>query len=142
MVQLYSSSVLRCPSTLQRLTELPIQDAEVKVGARLVPRQSAPTATGRTTSVLLREDEKVAYPISNGIPILMTPEGLQVHPSSHDMHDPRWEEAYEESEHYNRQALLAADSAIGTNFLKQLTDLLEPDRAAASNRERWVDAPY
>jgi len=58
------------------------------------------------------------------------------------MHDPRWEEAYEESEHYNRQALLAADSAIGTNFLKQLTDLLEPDRAAASNRERWVDVPY
>jgi len=90
----------------------------------------------------LRDDQNVAYPIFQGIPVLMTPEGLELHSPSHDMNDPRWEEAYEERDHYNATALSAADSAIGLNLIRTLTTLSMLAKEGSLNRETWVDAPY
>jgi uncharacterized protein YbaR (Trm112 family) len=142
MVKPDRNSPLRCPSTQQRLSEMSISDAEAKVGGRLVPRHSAPTATGHTPSVLLRDDQNVAYPIFQGIPVLMTPEGLEPHSPSHNMRDPRWEEAYEEMDHYNAMALSAADSAIGANLIRTLTTMFDAGKTDSLNRETWVDMPY
>jgi SAM-dependent methyltransferase/uncharacterized protein YbaR (Trm112 family) len=136
------NSQLRCPSTRQCLTEMPISEAEFRIGGTLVPRRSAPAATGRTPLVLLRDDQTMAYPIYENIPVLMTPEGLELHSPSHDMHDARWEEAYEESEHYNTQALSAANSTVGLNLVRALRSTFEGGIASSANPESWVDSPY
>lgn len=133
---------LRCPSTHLALTKVSLAEAEARVGSRLLPRESKPIAIGQTPSVLLREDAKIAYPILDDVPVLMSPESLESHAPTHDMEDLRWAEAYAEMEHYNTQALSSVDSERMAPLVRMLTVLAESETIKQQNRGDWVDSPY
>ena len=106
-----AGGVLVCPETRQPLELIDLEAAEDALagGDALVARSAAsgPPPVGPTASVLLRKDGLGAYPITDGVPVLMLPEVL-VSPGasrSFDLNDPRWAEAYEEMAHYNGRSV-------------------------------------
>ncbi|MGQ0844945.1 MAG: methyltransferase domain-containing protein [Sporichthyaceae bacterium] len=92
---------LRCPQTHLPLREVSADEADWVVGG-LQARLGAPF--GVTDRVLLRSDDAAAYAIVDGIPILLGPEVLTADVPQPDLRDPRWGEAYDEMEFYNRTA--------------------------------------
>src|SRR2546428_12763219 len=78
-----SLSILVCPRTPSPLTLGSADEAEARLGAPLVARTELPNAknqrvppVGRTEMVLLALDRSGAYPVVDGIPILLAPERL------------------------------------------------------------------
>src|SRR5687767_2737665 len=110
LVQLMTSGgaqdILVCPET-----KLPVRQRALDEATSLTPERSlvagrsdGPRPVGPTPSVLLREDHQCAYPVVDGIPVLLAPEAL-VPPSrqrSVDLSDPRYAEAYAEMDFYNQ----------------------------------------
>lgn len=105
-------------------------------------------AAGVTDEVLVRKDLAAAYPVVNGIPILLAPETLFTGDTvmSYDLADPRFAEAYEEMEFYNTVAAEALENLDERGAWSVL-----PTEMAASEEEkesfpspwqRWVDAPH
>jgi SAM-dependent methyltransferase/uncharacterized protein YbaR (Trm112 family) len=97
---------LVCPKSKLPLTEVALADAERNMG-KLAPRKSMkPAPYGRTNRVMVRSDGRVAYPIVSEIPVLLYPEQLLPVSESFevDLHDPKYEEAYSEMDHYNAVA--------------------------------------
>ena len=86
--------------------------------------------------MLLREDHSAAYPVADGVPILMTPEVLTVDPREIDFEDGRWAEAYAEIDFYNQSAEEAVKS-IG-----QIADTLVHLVPEEAWSPAWLDAPY
>lgn len=105
-----NSCEFSCPETKQKLRLTSIEEAEqlISGGVPLISRPNHEKATpfGRTATVMLREDHECAYPVVDGIPILLTPEMLFApdRPRQFDLTHRYWAEAYEEMDHYNRVA--------------------------------------
>lgn len=147
------SQLLVCPETKQRVTACSLADAAERMGASdLVPRrgnQSRPI--GATSTVMLRDDHRCAYPVVGHVPVLLVPEQLLAErdaPSVDviDIADQRYAESYEEMAHYNEAArsqterMEAAPESAG---LAQLLELTQEQRLAFPlPRRRWVDATY
>jgi len=140
------ADLLACPATGQPLRPCPIEEADRAAGAAgpLTPRAGGGTPLGRTPTVLLRQDGRAAYPVVDGIPVLLGPERLvpaAEGPFSVDLNDPRYAEAYQEMDFYNRAA--AVDVEAGARRLLRLAELPSaslgrfPDPAAT-----WLDATY
>lgn len=123
---------LRCPATGLGLTLHGLDSAEAIVGP-LQARVGSPF--GRTDFVLLRADLKAAYPIRDGIPILLTPEILTTEVVQHDLRDPRWSEAYEEMDFYNGEAETEVSAAVVRQFVGY-------SHVGPFPSARWLDAPY
>jgi len=124
---------LRCPETGLGLREMSLAEAEQVVG----PLHSRPGVIfGRTDRVLLREDHAAAYPVVDGVPILMTPEVLTVDPREIDFEDGRWAEAYDEIKYYNQAA---GDAAKSIHQIADTLAHLVPEEAWSP---AWLDAPY
>ena len=149
------SSSLVCPATKLCLELVKMEDAEVRAKGNLLPRADSANAlgnisapAGRTPFVLLREDNKCAYPVVDGIPILLAPEALSVsaEPLHFDLTEPAYAEAYEEMDFYNDAAAAAAKKLSRNGAYSIL-----PTELDASEAERqsfpdpwqcWVDAVY
>ena len=100
------SGILVCPETKMPLRRRPINYAEsvLSPGASLEHRKIGTVQPiGRTPTVMLSEAGGCAYPVLNGIPILLVPEML-VPPErlrEFNLADKKYAEAYMEMEFYN-----------------------------------------
>jgi SAM-dependent methyltransferase/uncharacterized protein YbaR (Trm112 family) len=142
-----SETDLYCPETMLSLRPCSLAEAErlISDGQPLRARpEGMPKAIGRTPSVMMREDLRCAYPIVNGIPILLLPEMLVAGDSgrSFNLKDSKWAEAYEEMEVYNAvcaEKALALDAGTSNPIPKesrQYADSFpEPSRV-------WIDMPH
>lgn len=125
---------VRCPESGLALRSLSLEDAEALTG-KLQGRPSS--LFGPTPQILLRADDRIAYPIAVDIPVLMQPEQLSPTPQEIDLRDDRWAEAYDEMEFYNQSA-----ATFGLDMDRQVASLKLHDREDQYIPESWVDASY
>ncbi|MGA7255429.1 MAG: methyltransferase domain-containing protein [Terracidiphilus sp.] len=147
VISMKSETDLRCPETMIPLRECSLEQAEraISDGKPLRARPDGKQkAVGRTPSVMMREDLRCAYPIVDGIPILLLPEMLVAGENgrSFNLKDSKWAEAYEEMEHYNAVGVENAskiDAGTLSPFPKGIAgygdSFPEPNRI-------WIDAPH
>jgi SAM-dependent methyltransferase/uncharacterized protein YbaR (Trm112 family) len=155
-----NTDLLVCPETRLPLRECPLAEAESAVagGAPLATRaDSAVRPIGPTPTVMLRADTRCAYPVVDGLPLLLAPEMLMPPDSvrAFDLSAPRYAEAYEEMDYYSsvgrREAMIVEESALAsadarrTTFRELARSLEAPDSARASfphPRTIWIDARF
>jgi uncharacterized protein YbaR (Trm112 family)/ubiquinone/menaquinone biosynthesis C-methylase UbiE len=119
---------LVCPITRQRLRVASLREARlcIAAGAPLQPRVQTSNAapTGETDPLLLREDEKAAYPIVGAVPVLLAPEILTAPGDSRsfDLSAPQYAEAYLEMAFYNEIGFKEAETLRQTGSLVANTD--------------------
>lgn len=148
--------LVRCPTTRQRLRLCSLQEAEATLGAPLVSlrvcegedRDKAPPF-GPTPEVLLREDNRLAYPVVDGVPVLLAPEALGPERDCRvfDLRQPRYDEAYSEMRFYNELASEQAERVEQLDCFDLLKPLIESRDLQGSNdfpapRAKWLDAVY
>lgn len=143
------SVALACPETGQSVEAVALDGAD-GVGASLQPIRRLGTAgapVGRTPTVLLRSDGMRAYPVVDDIPVMLVPEALVDERSGAavDLADPKYAEAYEEREHYDRVAIEEAKAIEGSDLSREIEHLrvssFDPDQFPAPRRA-YIDAPY
>lgn len=143
---------LVCPITKLPLRRLTLEDAQARVsgGAALESRTAgARPAVGPTPTVLVRADDRCAYPVLGEVPVLLGPERLvapgQPTPTVGSP-DERYAEAYCEMDYYNAAARHETASPDHGELQEQLSGLLAlppPDqRRFPEPRQRWLDATY
>lgn len=150
-----AASLLVCPSTRLALSHMLRADAELKMGGVLKPRPDLKNAKGGlskaagvTETVLVREDNKLAYPVVDGIPVLLVPESLTLksESSAFDLTDPRYAEAYEEMEFYNDRAsdvfLKLENEGANGIMPRELSASAEERRSFPAPRWIWVDGTH
>src|SRR5271156_164091 len=142
-----SETDLYCPETMLPLRPCSLSEAErlISDGQPLRARsEGIPVAIGRTPTVMIREDLRCAYPVVDGIPLLLLPEMLVAGGSgrSFNLDDSKWAEAYQEMEVYNAgcaEKALELDAGRSNPIPKesgQYADSFpEPSRV-------WIDMPH
>ena len=148
-------SCLRCPSTGLELRLLQREDAERECGEELYPLRLATASesdrapvTGVTDEVLLRSDGNLAYPVVDGMPILLAPEALgrKSDQREFDLGAPYFAEAYAEMRFYNRVASEEAEKVTESGSYEQLgflrKQLEHREGVFPVPREAWLDAIY
>ncbi len=141
-----------CPETKQGLSFCPLSEAEHRVadGGKLATRRSGDVKPfGSTPTVLLSEDYTCAYPVFDGIPILLSPERLSAEKDlrEFDFSDPRFAEAYEEMTFYNEFASNEAKDIERSEAFESLKPILEKSSEKIISsfpdpKEVWLDAVY
>lgn len=139
--------VFVCPRTKQPLRAMNLEYVKSALGAtELSPRLNTPPLPfGITSSMLVREDDLCAYPIVDGIPILLTPEQITAsdRPQQFDLADQRYAEAYEEMTVYNEvasQESLAIKQSESYRSIEPVLRLNEEGRLAFPDPARaWID---
>jgi uncharacterized protein YbaR (Trm112 family) len=141
--------LLVCPVTKQKLRLSDLSMAAGMMGGKLEPRTNKEIPPiGVTPKVLLREDLQMAYPVVDGIPVLMGPEGLTNANNARrvNLRDQKYAEAYEEMAHYNEVASKEAeniDQAENYRKLKPILKFLKHQQASfPAPKEIWLDATY
>lgn len=144
------ASALACPLTGQSVGRCSLEEAERQAGEPLEARPPGERPPfGCTDEVLLRADRQAAYPVVDGIPVLMGPEVLR--PASlvqpFDLRAPQYAEAYEEMAYYNavarEEAAAAGTSAVFRHVIQPVLDAAPAERAAFPYpRAVWLDAIY
>jgi uncharacterized protein YbaR (Trm112 family)/SAM-dependent methyltransferase len=145
------SAVLVCPVTKQPLRPVSIEEAD---GSRpLAARRrtgggAASQHAGRTATVMLRADGEAAYPVIDGIPILLAPEMLvrDGEAAPYDVGKPPYAEAYQEMAFYNE----FASGGEGGGELARYAAMLRPAQTLPAAelarfpepKELWIDAVY
>jgi ubiquinone/menaquinone biosynthesis C-methylase UbiE/uncharacterized protein YbaR (Trm112 family) len=139
--------VLVCPRTKQPLTLKSRDEAcDAMSSGELAPRANvSPPPFGVSAQLLVRADGQCAYPIVDGIPVLLAPEQITAADrlQEFDLTDPRYAEAYEEMVHYNevarREALTITKSQPfqSTEPVMRLSE--EERRTFPEPKEVWVD---
>jgi uncharacterized protein YbaR (Trm112 family)/SAM-dependent methyltransferase len=151
--------ILVCPLTKRSLQELGLEEAERSIsrGEELATRARGQVEpVGRTRRVLIRDDGGCAYPIVDGVPVLLAPEMLMPPGKiqSFDLSAPQYAEAYEEMDYYCaaggaavavvEEGLETADERR-TTFHELASALGAPESARTSfphPRETWIDARF
>ena len=142
---------LVCPLTGQALHPTPIEAAEAELckGEQLAPRAiQLPRPVGRTATVLVRDDGACAYPVLDGIPILLGPERLVPpgEPFEVDLAAPQYAEAYRDMDFYNTVTADLAATVASSGFARSFGDLIPMPstfrKAFPEPRGLWIDAPY
>ena len=103
-----NEAVFICPQTKLPLRAMSLDKAKEALGsANLAPRTNAePVPFGVTSTMMVRSDNACAYPVVDGIPVLLVPEQITRadRPQSFDLEDVKYAEAYEEMTFYNEVA--------------------------------------
>lgn len=153
MPQPIDSTILVCPETKLPVREISLQEAERRVsgGSALATQKTNRAAPmGATPRVMVRDDDGAAFPIVDGVPILLRPEMLtaEVNVASIDLWDMKYAEAYEEMDHYNAVAREEAElqGKPGSRFDPILSRVNEASPEIKDSfpapAEIWVDAVY
>ena len=139
---------LRCPITGQ-----PLAFAEVGPDWVPVPRKGgdAPPpiwrGPGRDVALLVAQDESLAYPVVDGIPVLLGPERL-VPVGAADDHEPvdlstpQYAEAYEEMVHYNNPANRSSYDVIMGALARHRDQVPAAAPTFPHPAHLWIDAPH
>lgn len=96
---------------------------------------------------MLRSDRLRAYPVVDGIPVMLVPEALVEDGCGAvvDLADLKYAEAYEERDHYDRVAVEEAESIVGSDLSREIDVLrssaFDPERFPRPRRA-YIDAPY
>lgn len=137
---------LVCPETRLPLELVRLEAAQEAIAdGRALSTRAAGDAPpiGPTASVLLRKDARAAYPVIDGVPVLMLPEVLVSPdaPRSFDLADPRWAEAYEEMAHYN---VLSETPSMSEHLFDLIELAMEPSAQETfpTPVEAWIDNVY
>jgi uncharacterized protein YbaR (Trm112 family)/SAM-dependent methyltransferase len=126
------NSVLICPITGSRLVATPREAWEHGSGSRCVGIGPF-DPIGLTDELAVSEDQQIAYPIVDGIPVLLGPEAFQPSAATEtheiSVEEPIYAEAYQE---------MALYGSMATARIQQLEDSAELNslRKVASDRER------
>ena len=139
--------LLRCPTTGQSLAFAEVGSDWVAV-PRKGPGPPEPISAGRSaTTVLLAKDAGHAYPVVDGIPVLLGPERLVPadvagNLEAIDLSAPSYAEAYEEMAYYNNPANRSSYDAI-MGALARHRDKVPLIASTFPHPARlWVDAPH
>jgi uncharacterized protein YbaR (Trm112 family)/SAM-dependent methyltransferase len=143
-------AVLVCPRSKLPLRGMTVEESRgvIADGRPLVGtvRNHEAPPVGETSSVLVRSDDAVAFPVVDGIPVLMWPEVLTSAEDrvSVDLDAPHYAEAYAEMAYYGDVATERLSDVNGTVRYAALRRILDasdgdgfPDPAAV-----WLDATY
>ena len=139
--------ILACPETKLKLALHTRSEAEAKMRCKLAALRGT-SSFGVTPQVLVREDLKAAYPVVDGIPILMIPEllGNKNDQKGINIHDPKYSEAYEEMDYYNQVSIEEAkqiDNSDAYSIVEKISKAKKCDIAAFPEPiEVWIDAIY
>lgn len=149
--------LLRCPVTEQSLAVADTSEEWIPVPRKGQggPAQGGPqplaVAHPAGRKMLMAEDHSAAYPVIDGIPVLLGPERLVRADQAKDfppadLTEPIYAEAYEEMEYYNDPANMAAPGKIMGNLARNGDDPLPLPAAAAARfphpAHLWVDAAH
>jgi SAM-dependent methyltransferase/uncharacterized protein YbaR (Trm112 family) len=97
-----------CPQTKLPLRPMSLDEAKTALGSmELAPRSNAdPKPFGVTPTLMVRSDNECAYPVVDGIPVLLAPEQITRADRAQqwDLSDVKYAEAYEEMTFYNEVA--------------------------------------
>jgi SAM-dependent methyltransferase/uncharacterized protein YbaR (Trm112 family) len=142
---------LVCPETRRALRSCTLAEADARIagGRTLVARSTGDVPpVGRTGTVLVRDGDDCAYPVVDGIPVLLGPEKLVApdHRFAPDLADRRYAEAYLEMAHYNQ----AADAEPAESTERRLSQILTSVPAGGGPRaasfpdpwQAWLDATF
>lgn len=143
-------AMLVCPDSKRPVREMTLAEARdvVAGGQPLVGtvRDQGPPPVGETPSTLVRSDDAVAFPVIDGVPILMWPEVLtsadgQV---TVDVSAPHYAEAYAELGYYSEVATEHLADVKGTVGYRALSRILDAgDRPGFPDPgDVWLDATY
>lgn len=147
---------LCCPETKQELDLLTLAEAESRMAEKLLPLRiksqgissDAPAPIGVTREVLLRKDLLCAYPVVDGIPVLIVPEmlGISSLQRDFDLKDRRYAEPYAEMDIYNKVAIEELKDIKGSEAYKIIEPLLGASRELFDSFPNppslWIDAVY
>jgi SAM-dependent methyltransferase/uncharacterized protein YbaR (Trm112 family) len=141
------AAVFVCPQTKLPLRPMSLQQAKESLGsADLAPRANdEPAPFGVTDTMMVRSDGGCAYPIVDGIPVLLAPE--QITPADRrphfDLRDVKYAEAYEEMTHYNQVAKAEAAAIRESESYLAIEPALRlsPEKRGTfpEPKEAWID---
>lgn len=145
--------LLRCPETRAPLHPCPLAEAESALGggslrAAVTAGPGGAKPIGPTPVVMLCRASRCAYPVVDGIPVLLVPEMLVPARDGRriDLDDPKYREAYEEMAFYNASAQTQRErieESASVAFLERaLAAGEEQRRTFPAPREIWIDAVY
>jgi len=146
-----AQGVVVCPESKQRLSycnvaELNDQSLRGQVFGTAIPAESK--LFEQTPSVLLREDAQRAYPVVDGIPVLLVPE-MFVSPGFRcdiSLAQPKYAEAYKEIKGYNAIALNELENIRTSDDyhrIEAIRQVPEQERLFFPDPwEIWLDAVY
>src|SRR3954469_20616783 len=136
-----------CPQTKLPLRAMSLEHAKEALGSNdLAPRANTePTPFGVTPSLMVRSDNACAYPIVDGIPVLLAPE--QITPANRrqqfDLSDVKYAEAYQEMTHYNQVAKAEASRILDSESYSAIEPVLqlspEERRTFPDPKDAWID---
>ena len=138
---------LRCPETKAKLVLMDLYRAERELGA-FFSRASGNEHYGPLSAVLVREDGRVAYPVVDGIPILLVPERFEFggEVGRARLNEAQYAEAYEEMAHYNSVATEESTrirKSSAWRIVEPVANASAGERASFPNPRRvWLDAAY
>jgi uncharacterized protein YbaR (Trm112 family)/SAM-dependent methyltransferase len=150
-----SVNFLVCPETKLPLELCSLEEAQQQIGDTLVARVESLTAKnktskpfGLTSQVLLRQDLQGAYPIVDGIPILLIPEMLTPPNGKRpiDLCQLQYAESYEEMEFYNEYAINESRQIKNSEDYTTITSVVNLAKESMDlfphPKETWIDAIY
>jgi uncharacterized protein YbaR (Trm112 family) len=140
-------AVFICPKTKLPLRAMSLEDAKKALGSeRLAARANTePAPFGVTSTLMVRSDHACAYPVVDGIPILLGPE--QITPADRqqtlDLREVQYAEAYEEMTFYNEVAKAEAAAIRESEAFRMVEPVLrlppEERGTCPEPRETWID---
>jgi uncharacterized protein YbaR (Trm112 family)/SAM-dependent methyltransferase len=136
-----------CPQTKIPLRAMSLEDAKQALGSNdLVPRANVdPEPFGVTETLMVRSDSQCAYPVVDGIPILLAPEQITSpdRQESFDLEDIKYAEAYQEMTHYNQVGMAEAAKireAQSFQLTQPVLRLTDAERESFPEpKEAWLD---
>ncbi len=150
-----ASGLLVCPQSKQKLVPMPLAEAETVFREPPVALRIAESAKdvasppfGATENLLMRADGKLAYPVVDGVPILLAPEavGRKQDRRRFDLADPRYAEAYLEMTFYNQVAGEEAQNIRAAESFRLIQPVLNASEFERQSfpgpRPVWLDATY
>ncbi|WP_118828622.1 methyltransferase domain-containing protein [Salinibacter ruber] len=142
------TDIIASPKDKQEVRVLPRPKAEFEIGSRIVPARGKESISSQNPVVLIREDLKVAFPIIDGVPVLLAPEVLHP-PDCHievNLNDPKYEEAYEEMDFYNEVASEEARNIENSQAFRVIEPVWnacqENVQSFPTPRQIWLDSVY
>jgi uncharacterized protein YbaR (Trm112 family)/ubiquinone/menaquinone biosynthesis C-methylase UbiE len=140
-------AVFICPQTKLPLRAMSLEEAKEALGsANLTPRTNAePAPFGVTSTMMVRSDNGCAYPVVDGIPVLLAPEQITRadRPQSFDLEDVKYAEAYEEMTFYNEVAKGEAANICESQAFQCIDPILRlpPNERGTflEPKEAWLD---